>query len=38
MEWGLPVIENNKIGEEARPQAYGIFEEYSAALEFIKRM
>ena len=38
MEWGLPVLEDNRIDEELRPQTYSVFEEYDAAVRYIKQM
>ena len=38
MKWGLPVIENPSIEYEESPQIYNIFEDYNAAVKYIKWM
>ena len=38
MQWGLPVIQNTSIEYEVPPQIYNVFEEYDAAVRYIKQM
>ena len=38
MEWGLPVLEDPNIEHETQPQVYNVFEDYNAAVKYIKLM
>lgn len=38
MEWGLPVLNDGRIDQQAQPRTFGIYEDYDAALKFIKDM
>ena len=38
MEWGVPKIEDNKIDSQIEASQFGIYEDYNAALAYIKNM
>ena len=38
MEWGLPILEDNLVEQQVRPEAFGVYEDYDAALEYMKDM
>ena len=38
MDWGIPQVDNNKMEEQIPPQAFSVFENYNAAVAYIKDM
>lgn len=38
MDWGIPQVDTVRIDREAHPEDFNIFEDYDAALQFVKTL